>query len=315
MKIRTLWIGGLTLCACLAAAEARAQRGIAQGKVIDENGKAVTEATVVFDFRGGFERQYRARTDKKGHYTQIVEPGPYRITGSKEGYQAAYLDQTINAGPPTQVPDVQLVSRQKAMAAAIEHDAVLGPLKKAIGLTKAGRLDEAEAAYKEVLAKDPSVFEAHYNLGSIYLSQQDFDAAAGEFQKAIDLHPDGGEAYRALSQVYEKKGDPDRATEVMVKGASVRPEDPLMQFDLGILHYNARHSAEAEAAFHKVEALDPGNVRVQYLLATLALNRGDAEEAVTRLEKYLAAAPADAPDRETAKGLLDHLRPAPTPAP
>jgi hypothetical protein len=32
-------------------------------------------------------------------------------------------------------------------------------------LTRAGQLDEAEAAYKQVLAKDPEVVEAHYNLG------------------------------------------------------------------------------------------------------------------------------------------------------
>lgn len=308
-KTRMFWIGGLVLGACLLAAEARAQRGIAQGRVIDENGEGVAKVTVVFDRRGGFEQHYQTRTDDKGHYTQIVEPGPYRITGSREGYQGGYLDETIQPGAPTRVPDLQIVSQEKAMAAAIEQDAVLGPLKKAMELTRAGRLDEAEAAYKEVLEKDPSVVEAHYNLGSIYLGRGNFAAAADEFQKAIDLRPDSGDAYRALSRVYEKKGDTDQAITVMEKGVAVRPEDPVMQFDLGILHYNARHAEEAEAAFHKVETLDPGNVRIQYLLATLALNRGDAEEAVKRLDKYLAKAPENAPERDTAKKLLDQLRP------
>jgi tetratricopeptide (TPR) repeat protein len=308
-KTRVFWIGGLALGACLLASQARAQRGIAQGRVIDENGEGVAKVTVVFDRRGGFEQHYQTRTDDKGRYTQIVEPGLYRITGSREGYQGGYLDETIPPGAPTRVPDLQIVSQEKAMAAAIEQDAVLGPLKRAMELTRDGRLEEAEAAYKEVLEKDPSVVEAHYNLGSIYLGQENFAAAADEFQKAIDLRPDSGDAYRALSRVYEKKGNTDQAITVMEKGVAVRPEDPVMQFDLGILHYNARHTAEAEAAFHKVETLDPGNVRIQYLLATLALNRGDAEEAVTRLDEYLAKAPENAPERETAKKLLDQLRP------
>jgi len=93
----------------------------------------------------------------------------------------------------------------------------------------------------------------------------------------------------------------------MEKGVAVKPDDPVMLFDLGVLHFNARHTDEAEAAFRKVETLDPQNVRLHYLLATLALNRGDVKEAVRRLETYLARAPADAADRATAKSLLDQL--------
>jgi len=312
MKTRSVGIWALTLGACLAAAEARAQRGIAQGRVLDDEGQGVAKATVVFDFKGDLERQYRTETDGKGRYTRIVDPGPYRITVSREGYQGVYLDHTINAGAPTEVPDLQLVSQDKAIAAAIEGHAVLGPLKRALELTEAGRLEEAEAAYKEVLANDPTVVEAHYNLGSIYLGRKDLPAAKAAFEKVIELRPENGEAYMALSRVYEEMGDVERAIEIMAKGVAVRPEDARMLFDLGILHFNARRTDEAEAAFRKVEELDPANVRVHYLLATLAVSGGDVEEAVSRLERYLAAAPADAPDRDTAKELLAQLRPAPT---
>lgn len=315
MKTRVLWIGALTLSVCLAAAEARAQRGIAQGKVVDESGQGIAEATLSFEFQGGLERKYETKTDKKGRYTQIVAPGPYRVTAMKEGYQGAFLDRMIDAGAPTAVPDLQITSQEKAIAAAIEKDAVLGPLKKAMELTKAGRLDEAEAAYKEVLARDGSVVEAHYNLGSIYLGRKDLAAAETEFQKVVELRPQSEQAYSALSRVYEQKGDPGRAIEVMEKGVAVKPDDPVMQFDLGVLYFNARRTEEAERTFRKVEALDPQNFRVHYLVATLALNRADTAEAVSRLETYLARAPADAPDRATAKSLLDQLNAAAKPAP
>jgi len=303
-------MAALTLALCLAADEARAQRGIAQGKVVDENGQAMAGVSVSFDFQGGIEQRYETQTDKKGRYTQIVEPGRYRVSAKKEGYQGVFLEYTINGGAPTAVPQLQVTSEEKAIAAAIEKDAVLGPLKKAMELTRAGRLDEAEAAYKEVLAKDPSVVEAHYNLGSIYLGRKDLAAAEVEFQKVVELQPQSEQGYGALSRVYERKGDPARAIEVMAQGVAAKPDEPAMQYDLGILYFNARRTEEAEAAFRKVETLDPGNVRVQYLLATLALNRGDAPEAVRRLETYLEKAPADAPDRDTAKGLLEQLRAA-----
>ena len=308
-------LAALTLAVCLAAAEARAQRGIAQGKVVDEKGEAVVGATVSFAFQGGMELKYEAKTDKKGRYTQIVEPGRYRVGAKKDGYQGVFLEFAVLGGPPTAIPELQLTSEEKAIAAAIESDAVLGPLKKAMELTRAGKLDEAEAAYKQVLAKDPSVVEAHYNLGSIYLGKKDLAAAEVEFQKVVELQPQSEQAYGALSRVYEQKGDTARAIEVMVTGVARRPDDAVMQYDLGILYFNARRTEEAEASFRKVETLDPGNVRVQYLLATLALNRGDVPEAVRRLESYLAKAPADAPDRATAQGLLDQLAAAAKPKP
>jgi tetratricopeptide (TPR) repeat protein len=305
-------VGALTAIAVLAADEAWAQRGIARGRVLDDGGEGVAEVEVVFEFRGGVERRYQTKTNKKGEYAQIVTPGLYRITASKEGYQGAYLDHAISTGAPTDVPDLQLLSEEKAIANAIEAHAVLGPLKRAMELTEAGKLEEAEAAYKEVLANDPSVVEAHYNLGSIYLGRKDLAAAETEFRKAIELRPESADAYAALSRVYEDQGDAARALDVMEKGVAARPEDPRMWFDLGILHYNARRTEEAEAAFRKVEELDPENVRVQYLLGTLAINRGDVEEARARLERYLAVALGDAPDRDTAEGLLEQLRKAST---
>lgn len=315
MRKTWLAVGTLTVCACLMGTEAWAQRGIAHGRVVDENGQAVAGVTLTIEFQGGFERKYETKTDKKGAYTQIVTPGPYRLTAMKDGYQGAYLEHTIETGGRTTVPDLRITSQEKAIAAAIEKDAVLGPLKRAMELTEAGKLDEAETAYREVLTADPSVAEAHYNLGSIHLSRNELDAAAVEFGKVVELRPDSEQAYGALSRVYEQKGDVERAIDVMAKGVAVRPDDPRMRFDLGILYFNARRTEEAAGAFRKVEALDPKNSRIHYLLATLALNRGDVEEAVARLEKYLAMSPEDAPDRDTAKGLLAQLRPAPTSEP
>jgi len=259
------------------------------------------------------ERQYEAETDDEGQYTVIVSPGRYRITASKEDYQGAFLEHPVNPGSQTKVPEIRIVTRQVAAAAAVEKDEVLGPLKRAMELTQAGRLDEAEAAYKEVLTRDPSVVEAHYNLGTIYLGRKDYAAAEGEFQQIIELSPETGEAYSALSRVYQEQGDAERALEVLAQGVARKPEDARMQLNLGILYNNARRPEEAEDAFKRVETLDPQYVRVQYFLAALALNRGDVEEAVARLEKYLAEAPENAPDRATAQQLLEQLQPAASP--
>jgi tetratricopeptide (TPR) repeat protein len=312
MKTR-FFVAVLTLAVGLVATGVRAQNGVARGEVVDENGKPVPEAKITLESRGGIERQYEAETNDKGEYQLIVSPGRYRITASKEDYQGASLEHAISPRSQTRVPDIRIVSRRTAAAAAVAEDEVLGPLKRAMELTQAGRLEEAEAEYKRVLAADPSVVEAHYNLGTIYLGRKDYPAAEGEFQQIIELSPETGEAYSALSRVYQEQGDNERALEVMTQGVAVKPEDVRMQLNLGVLYNNAQRPEEAEAAFRKVEALDPQYVRVQYLLGTLALNRGDVEEAVARLEKYLAEAPEDARDRATAQGLLEQLQPEASP--
>jgi tetratricopeptide (TPR) repeat protein len=307
MKSRFVVVA-LTIGACLVAAEALAQRGVARGKVVDENGQAVPGASVTLEFRGGYTLDYQAETDDDGQYKLIVTPGPYEIIVAKEGYQGASLQHTIEQRTRGAVPDVRIVRRETAAAAAVEAHEVLGPLKRAMELTQAGRLEEAEAEYKKVLAEDPSMVEARYNLGTIYLGRKNYAAAEHEFQKIIELSPDTEEAYPALSRVYAEQGDDERALEVMTQGAALKPEDARIQLNLGVLYYNAQRMEEAEEILHKVEALDPENVRVQYMLGTIAVSRGDVEDATARLERYLAGAPENSPYRETAKNLLEQLR-------
>jgi tetratricopeptide (TPR) repeat protein len=297
----------------IPAAELQAQSGIARGKVVDENEKGVPDATVVFEYRGGFEQRYEGKTNEKGEYTQIVRPGRYRIVAGKgDEYQPAFLDHTIDIGQ-SDVPTIQIVSREAAMRAALEEDPVHGPLQKAMQATQAGKHDEAEALYRQVLEKDASIPEVHYNLGSIYAGREDWTSAESAYRKVLELKPEFSEAYVALSQVYEATGRQPEALEVLIQGVAANESDSGLQYDLGVLYFNAKRGEEAEAAFRKVAALDEENFKVHYLLGTLALNRGDAEGAVSQLETYLSKAPEDAEDVATARALLETLEKGPQP--
>jgi tetratricopeptide (TPR) repeat protein len=323
MKMKTFFaLVVLTVGVGLLAADARAQNGVARGKVVDGNGEPVPRASVTLEYLGRIvrqdyatpdkevERKYQAETDDKGQFTQIVEPGRYQITVSKKDYQEVSLEHAIGPGSQTRVPDLRIVNMRAARAAAVDKDAVLGPLKRAMELTRAGKLEEAEIAYKEVLAQDPNMVEALYNLGIIYLERPDYPAAQEQLQRLVDVSPETKEAYPALSQAYAKQGKDDRALEVMAQGAALAPDDARIQFNLGVLYYNAQRTKEAEETLIRAAELDPGNVRIQYMLGNLALHRSDLEEATARFETFLAAAPEGDPYRETAKNLLEQLRPA-----
>jgi tetratricopeptide (TPR) repeat protein len=292
------------LVACLAlAAPAAAQTGTVRGKVVDDQGKPLEAAKVELDFLGGITRHFETKTNKKGEYTQVgLQPGSYKITANKEGFQGSFLEIRVSIGDPTYLPELKLVS----IAAVTEKkaDEIQGPFTKAVELTKAGKLDEAEAIYKEILAKTPGVPQAHLNLGFIYSQRKDWAAAEAAYQKALELKPDYSDASVALVRLYQDSGQADKAMAL-----SQTSEDPTVLFNLAVTHLNANKYDEAEAAFKKAEALDAANAEIQYHLATIAINRGRNEECVARLEKYLSMSPANAQNVATAQGLLQALKP------
>jgi hypothetical protein len=59
----------------LSSVDARAQLGIASGRIVDENKEGVEGVSVSFDFQEGVNRLYEAKTDENGEYQQIDVEG------------------------------------------------------------------------------------------------------------------------------------------------------------------------------------------------------------------------------------------------
>jgi tetratricopeptide (TPR) repeat protein len=306
---------GLIALFFFAVSDASAQTGTARGRVVDEQGQPIVDAKVELDFQGGVNRKLETKTNKKGEYTQVgLHPGVYRVTGSKEGYQPSYVEEKISLGEPTNLSDLKLMTAKAAAAAAGgKAGAAMAELSSkfsaAADLLKVGKLDEAEAAFNDILAKNPSVPEAHYNLAMIAAQRKNPAAALVEYQKAIDLRPGYSEAWAALARTYQESGQKDKAVEVLQDAAAKNEGDAVIQFNLGVQLLNAQRGDEAEAAFKKAATLDPSNSEVEFYLGTLAVQKGNTAECIAHLEKYLAAGPKSAQNEATAKGLIAALKP------
>src|SRR5512134_507343 len=112
---RALIAAGLVLGLGLLASPARAQTGTARGKVLDTQGQPIADAKVLIEFQGGITRKFETKTNKKGEYMQVgMQPGPYRITASKDGYQPSYVDFRIALGDPTEIPPFKLLTAKEA---------------------------------------------------------------------------------------------------------------------------------------------------------------------------------------------------------
>lgn len=311
---RFLFAAGIGFVLLAAAPHASAQTGTVRGRVLDEQGQPLADVQVAIEYQGGITRKMETKTNKKGEFIQVgLPPGVYRFTASKEGFQSGFVEQKVSLGDATSLPEMKLrtvESARKAAAAAGDGGALAAAFRSAAEMLQQGKLDEAEAAFKEIQAKSPSIAEVPYNLGIIANRRKDWPAAENHFKRAIELKPDFGDAYASLAGVYQAMGQPEKAAEVMqAAGEAMGGSDPTVLFNQAVLMLNQGKYAEAEAAFKKVEAADAANSEVQYHLATIALNLGKTDECISRLEKYVASNPKNATNLQTAQGLLAALKP------
>src|SRR6266511_3260519 len=231
---RLLIAGALLLGLALVGAPAHAQTGTARGKVVDDKGQPIAEAKVLLEFTGGVTRKYETKTGKKGEFTQVgMYPGPYKITVTKDGFQGSVIDYRISLGDPTQIPDFKLVSAAEARkAAGGPSEELQSAFKNAVSLTQAGKLDEAEAAYKELVAKqlmskaageNPADAKAQFNMGIFSLNAGKSEEAIAAFQKALAADPAMVDAYYHLGTLYVGQNKIPEAIQNLEKYLSSNP--------------------------------------------------------------------------------------------
>ena len=86
-------------------------------------------------------------------------------------------------------------------------------LQIAIEHYRAGRLAEAEAIYRQVLAENPNDADTHNNLGAVLRAAGRFDEAIESYRRAIQFKPDRPEGHYNLGNALKFKNQLDEAVE------------------------------------------------------------------------------------------------------
>jgi len=317
---RFLVAGGLIVACLLLGAEARAQSsGTARGKVLDDKGQPVEGAAITLDYQGGVSRKYATKSNKKGEFTQVgLQPGVYRVTATKDGYQGGYIDVRIGLGEATYLPDLKLMSAAAARTAAsggAEAEKANAELRQMVkdaqALAAENKYDEAIAAFQAVLARNVAApEEVHFRIGQLQAEKKDWPAAEASYLKALEIKPGHSGATLELANVYQISGQKEKAAELLAKAQASGEGDANVQYSTGVLHINAGRQDEAAAAFKKAIAIDPSHAESYYHLGTIALNQNNIVEAIASLEKYLSLNPTNAQNAATAQALIKALKPA-----
>ena len=74
-------------------------------------------------------------------------------------------------------------------------------------------LAQIDALLKRAIALDPSLAEAHLQLGNLYSDQHKYPDAIPEYQRALEINFDFSDAHYRLGQAYVHTGEKDKAQE------------------------------------------------------------------------------------------------------
>jgi len=313
-------IPGVAILVISIAATAFAQQPTVRGKVVDESGKPVQDAVLVFVAQ--FQQLKRdAKTDSKGEFLLIGLPsGQYQVTATKAGVGTDVINNTFTQGqnkpftmtlrPEAPVGSLGVPAATANTAAAKANQELQALAKQGAAHLAEGRNDEAIAAYTEVVGKAPSCVDCYVNLGIGHANKKQYAEAEAAFKKAIELKPDDANAHSQLAGVYNAQRKFDLAAESSAAAAKYTAAAPGATggsaealYNQGVTLFNGGKYPEAKTAFEGATKADPKNALAHYQLGMTALNLGDFALAVSSLEQYLVLDPNGAKAAEVKASL------------
>jgi tetratricopeptide (TPR) repeat protein len=160
---------------------------------------------------------------------------------------------------------------------------VSGALHAAAAHHAAGRLDEAEQLCDAVLAALPEHAEALHRRGILAFQRGALGHAADLVRRAVAADPQAPEPRNSLGNILHAGEDYAGAIECYRAALSLGPGDPATMINLGVALYGAGGREEAKEMLLGGLASMPDHAQARAALATIALDDGEDEDAVTQL--------------------------------
>jgi len=157
-------------------------------------------------------------------------------------------------------------------------------------IKSAGNYDGAAQEFKKCIQIDRKYPDAHYHLGECLQNRGDLDKAIEEYETAVQLKPDYVEALRDLGlAIYERisakgVGEISDSLEKLKVAAQLAPENPMIHYYLGKIYCADGKLDDAESAFREALSVDPKLACAHYELGKLRYYRGDLDRCVLELK-------------------------------
>jgi len=129
--------------------------------------------------------------------------------------------------------------------------------QRALADYRAGRLQQAEAAYRQILTIDAAHADTHLSLGAALHALGRLAEAEASFREALRLRPNYPEAHNNLGAALHALGRPAEAEASCREALRLRPNFPEAHNSLGAALHALGRPAEAEASCREALRLRP----------------------------------------------------------
>jgi tetratricopeptide (TPR) repeat protein len=160
-------------------------------------------------------------------------------------------------------------------------------LKVAQDHAQAGRLEQAQRLYQQVLAARPANVAALYGLAEISGRIGRTEEAIRLLRRAIDIDEREPDLHALLSFLLLREGDPDEAERAARRAIKLDANHETAHRMLADCYHRLRRYDDAIAEVRKALAADPTSVSAEVFLAALLRDKGEPAEARRVLENVL----------------------------
>lgn len=165
-----------------------------------------------------------------------------------------------------------------------------------------GNIDGAIRAYRQALAMQPDLVQAHMGLLSLYIQKQDFPKAIEECHEVIRLKPSTKDVHLILGNLLRAQNDLDGSIEALTKAADSGSDPGQVHSALGTAHLQKGNLEKAEEHLsHAVEKSPKGSADAHLLLGVVKFKKGNKTDAIQHIDKSIKMK-AKNPEAHNAKG-------------
>ena len=171
----------------------------------------------------------------------------------------------------------------------------------------ANKLPQAITQLNSLLAKSPDNARALMLSALTYEKMNEFAKARDAYEKLLSAKPDFPPVLNNLAYLYaERLNELDKAHDLAQKARALQPGDAAIADTLGWILYKRGDYKQALALLQESAQNLPNNPEIQFHLGMASYMMGRTDEARTAF-RQAAAAPADFPGKEEAKRRLSLL--------
>ncbi|MCC6657121.1 MAG: tetratricopeptide repeat protein [Rhodocyclaceae bacterium] len=191
---------------------------------------------------------------------------------------------------------------RRILAAAPQHAGALHLL--GVLALQAGRHEEAAQLIGRAIAVDNRQPAFHNNLGEALRAAGRIDAARASYEAALALQPNYADAHSNLGIALQQQGRAAEAEACFRRALALRPDHAMAAHNLGNALMALGRQEEAAASFRRALAQQPGLAEAHCGLGRALLSRQSLEAAASAFQRALALRPDLAEARLGLGGLL-----------